>query len=91
LSIIKSLKNSSSECLLDVLNGSGLGDSGGLIVSGLGLEGGVESGLERGDELGIRHGLEGSLLVDELNVVVMVVVVSGGNGGKECGGELHFL
>ena len=91
LSIIESLKDSSGEGLLDVLNGSGLGDSGGLIVSGLGLEGGVEGGLERGDELGIRHGLEGSLLVDELNVVVMVVVVSGGNGGEECGGELHFV
>jgi len=91
LSVIKSLEDSSGEGLLDVLNGSGLGDSGGLIVSGLGLEGGVEGGLERGDELGIRHGLKGSLLVDELDVVVMVVVVSSGNGGEESGGELHFL
>merc|ERR1711998_646293 len=89
LSIIKSLEDSSGECLLDVLNGSGLGDGGGLIVSGLGLEGGVEGGSKGGDELGVRHSLEGSLLVDELNVVVMVVV-SSGNGGEESGGEFHF-
>merc|ERR1712100_80328 len=38
LSIIESLKNSSGKSFLDVLNGSSLGNSGGLIVSGLGLE-----------------------------------------------------
>ena len=46
LSIIKSLKNSSGKSLLDVLDGSGLGNSGGLVISGLSLEGGVESALE---------------------------------------------
>ena len=91
LSVIESLEDSSGEGLLDVLDGGGLGDGGSLVISGLGLESGVEGALEVGDELGIRHGLEGSLLINELNVVVMVVVVSSGNGSEESGGEFHFV
>merc|ERR1719468_829981 len=90
LSIIESLEDSSGEGLLDVLDGSGLGDGGGLVVSGLGLEGGVEGGLEGGNQLGVRHGLEGSILVDELNTVVVSVVVSSGGDGEKSSGEFHF-
>ena len=43
LSIIKSLEDSGGECLLDVLDGSGLGNSGVSITSGLGIESGGES------------------------------------------------
>ena len=46
LSVIKSLEDSSGEGLLDVLDGSGLGNSSGFVISGLGGEGGVEGGLE---------------------------------------------
>ena len=90
LSIIESLEDSSGEGLLDVLDGSGLGDSGGLIVSGLSLEGGVEGGLEGLNQLRVRHGLEGSILVDELNTVVVSVVVSSGGDGEKSSGEFHF-
>jgi hypothetical protein len=38
LSIIKSLKDSSSQSLLDILNGGSLGDSSGFIISSLGSE-----------------------------------------------------
>jgi hypothetical protein len=89
LSIIESLKDSGGKSFLDVLDGGGLGNSGGFVVSGLGSEGGVEGVLEGGNELGIGHGLKGGLLIDELNVV-MVVVVSGGDGGEEGNdGEFH--
>ena len=39
----------------------------------------VNGALEVGDELGIRHSLKLGLLINVLNVVVMVVVVSSGN------------
>ena len=90
LSIIESLEDSSGESLLDVLDGSGLGDGGGLVISGLGLEGGVEGGLEGGNQLGVRHGLKGSILVNELNTVVVSMVVSSGGDGEESSGEFHF-
>ena len=89
LSVIESLEDSSGKSLLDVLDGSSLGNSGGLVISGLGSESGVEGGLEVGDELGVRHGFELSLFVDKLNIVVMVVVVSGSGGSDESEGELH--
>merc|ERR1711967_216621 len=87
LSIIKSLKDSSGKSFLDVLDGSGLGNGGGFIISGLGGEGGVEGGLEVRDEGGVGHGLEGGLLINVFNV--MSVVVSGGNGGEGKDGEFH--
>ena len=40
LSVIKSLEDSSGKGLLDVLDGSGLGNSGVTVTSGLGVEGG---------------------------------------------------
>jgi len=46
LSIIESLKDSGCECFLNILDGSGLGNSGGFIISGFGSEGLVEGGLE---------------------------------------------
>ena len=46
LSIIESLQDSSGKGFLDVLNSSSLGNSGGFVISGLGSEGGAESGLE---------------------------------------------
>jgi len=82
LSVIESLEDSGGKSFLDVLDGSGLGNGGGFVISGLGSESGVEGVLEGGNELGIGHGLKGGLLINEFNVV-MVVVVSGGDGGDE--------
>merc|ERR1712100_530017 len=55
LSVIESLEDSSSEGLLDVLDGGGLGNGGVSITSGLGGEGGGEGGLEVDEELIISH------------------------------------
>ena len=46
LSIIKSLQDSGGKGFLDVLDGGGLGNSGGFVISGLGSESLVEGGLE---------------------------------------------
>jgi len=67
LSVIKSLEDSSGKGLLDVLDGSGLGNSGVTVTSGLGGESGGEGGLEVDEELIFRH----------------VVVLGGGNGGDK--------
>ena len=88
LSVIESLEDSGGKSFLDVLDGSGLGNGGGLIVSGLGVKSGVEGGLEVGDESGVRHGLEGGLLINVLDVVVVRVVSSGGGNGNK-GKEFH--
>merc|ERR1719460_2454079 len=74
LSIIESLEDSGGECLLDVLDGSGLGNGGIGITSGLAGEGGGEGGLE----------------VDEEVIFVHVLVSVGSNGGDESGGEFHL-
>merc|ERR1719215_94480 len=58
LSIIESLKDSSGKSFLDVLDGSGLGNSGVSITSGLGRESGGEVGLEVDEEFVFVHGLE---------------------------------
>ena len=73
LSIIESLKDSSGKGLLDVLDGSGLGNSSSSIVSGLGSKGEGESGAQTRDKLGF--GLELKLFdgIDELGVVMVVV------------------
>ena len=90
LTVIESLKDSSGKGLLDVLDGGSLGNSGGLVVSGLGGESGVEGGLEGRNQLVLAHGVKLSLgvglSVNEL--VVMMVVVLGSNGGSE-GKEFH--
>ena len=57
LSIIESLEDSGGEGLLDVLDGSGLGNSGVTITSGLGSLGGGEGGLEVDEELILGHGV----------------------------------
>merc|ERR1712031_137530 len=57
LSIIKSLEDSGSEGLLDVLDSGGLGNGGIRVTSGLGAEGLVELGLEGNKELVLVHGL----------------------------------
>ena len=88
LSVIESLEDSGGKGLLDVLDGSGLGNGGGLVVSGLSGEGGVEGNLEVGNEGGVGHGLKGGLLINELDVVVVVVSSGGGNGNK--GEEFHL-
>jgi len=44
--------------------------------------------LEGGDEGGVGHGLEGGLLINELDVMVVMVVSGGGNGNK--GEEFHL-
>ena len=50
LSVIESLEDSGGKGLLDVLDGGGLGNGGGLIISSLGREGGVKGNLEVGNE-----------------------------------------
>ena len=67
LSVIESLEDSSGKGLLDVLDGSGLGNGGITITSGLGGESGGEGGLEVDEELIISH----------------EVIGVGGNGGDE--------
>ena len=74
LSVIESLEDSGGEGLLDVLDGSGLGNGGIGITSGLAGESRVEVGLEGNEEVIFVHGLE---------------LVGGGNGDKS-GGEFHF-
>jgi len=70
LSIIESLEDSGGEGLLDVLDGSGLGNSGVTITSGLGSLGGGEGGLEVDEEVIFSHG-------------VVLVGRDGGNEGEE--------
>merc|ERR1712048_1123935 len=74
LSIIKSLKDSGSKGFLDVLDGSGLGNGGIGITSGLAGEGRVEVGLEGDEEVIFVHGLE----------------LVGRDNSDESGGEFHF-
>ena len=59
LSIIKSLEDSSGKSLLDVLDGSGLGNGGITISSGLGSLGGRKGGGKLGEELIFSHEVEG--------------------------------
>merc|ERR1719173_388692 len=70
LSIIESLEDSSGKGLLDVLDGSGLGNGGIGITSGLGSLGGVEGGIELSEEVILSH----------------EVVGVGGDGGDKGGG-----
>ena len=74
LSIIESLEDSGGEGLLDVLDGSGLGNGGVTITSGLGSLSGGEGGLEVDEEVILGHG-------------IVLVGGDGGNGGK--GEEFH--
>ena len=74
LSVIESLEDSGGKSLLDVLDGSGLGNGGIGITSGLAGEGGVEVGLEGDEEVIFVHGLE----------------LVGGDNSDESGGEFHF-
>ena len=74
LSIIESLEDSGSEGLLDVLDGSGLGNGGIGITTGLGGESGGEGGLEVDEEVIFVHG----------------VLSVGSNGGEEGSGERHL-
>ena len=74
LSVIESLEDSGGESLLDVLDGSGLGNGGIGITSGLAGESGGESGLEVNKEV----------------ILVHVLVSVGSNGGDESGGEFHL-
>jgi hypothetical protein len=74
LTIVESLQNSGSKGLLDVLDGSCLGNGGIGITSGLAGEGGVEVGLEGDEEVIFVHGLE----------------LVGGDNGDKSGGEFHF-
>ena len=76
LSVIKSLEDSGGKGLLDVLDGSGLGNGGITITSGLGSESGGEGGLE----------------VDEEFVFVHVIELVGRDGGESGNGEeFHYL
>merc|ERR1712195_465664 len=85
--IIESLKDSSGKSFLDVLDGSGLGDSGvsiSLSFSGLSLG---KLGLKGNKKLVFVHGFISFNGLEELSVMVMVV--SGGNGGDE-DSEFHL-
>ena len=70
LSIIESLEDSGSEGLLDVLDGSGLGNGGIRVTSGLGGLSGGEGGLKGDKEVILVHGL-------------VSVGSDGGNDGSE--------
>merc|ERR1719263_1205965 len=74
LSVIESLEDCSGKSLMDVLDGSGLGNGGVGITSGLAHLGGGEGGLELREEVILTH----------------EVVGVGGDGGNECGGEFHL-
>ena len=75
LSIIESLKDSSGKGFLDVLDGSGLGNSGISVTSGLGSESGGEGAGEGSKEF----------------ILVHVIELGGSGGGNECGGgEFHL-
>merc|ERR1712022_62069 len=74
LSVIESLEDSGGEGLLDVLDGSGLGNGGIGITSGLAGESGGEGGLEVNKEVILAH----------------VLVSVGSNGGDKGGGEFHL-
>ena len=73
LSVIESLEDSGGEGLLDVLDGSGLGNGGIGITSGLAGESGGEGGLEVHKEV----------------ILVHVLVSVGSNGGDKGDGEFH--
>merc|ERR1719504_506964 len=87
LSIIESLEDSSGKSFLDVLDSSGLGNSGISITFSLGLLSLGKFRLEGDKELVLVHGLISFNGLEEFHVSVGVVVVSGGNGGDESGGE----
>merc|ERR1719362_1791521 len=57
LAVIESLEDSGGESLLDVLDGSRLGDGGVTIPTGLGGEGGAEGGLEVHEEFILVHAI----------------------------------
>ena len=59
LSVIESLEDSGGKGLLDVLDGSGLGNGGITISSGLGSLGGRKGGGKLGEELIFSHEVEG--------------------------------
>ena len=88
LSVVESLEDSGSECFLDVLDGSGLGNGGIGISSGLSLLGEWEFWFEWNKELVLVHGLVSFEGFEEFSFVM--VVVSGGNSGDEGeGNEFH--
>ena len=89
LSIVESLEDSSGKSFLDVLNGSGLGNGGSLVISSLGGEGLMEGVLKGADELGLAHGVEFSHVFGVNEFVVGVVVMSGGGSSDESKGEFH--
>jgi hypothetical protein len=90
LSIIKSLQDSGGKSLLDVLDGSGLGNGGILNTMGLGGESGGEGGLERDKELILVHGVVGLLSLDQGGLSDVVSGVGGGRSGeKGNGSEFH--
>ena len=70
LSVIESLEDSSGKGLLDVLDGSGLGNGGIRVTSGLGGLSGGEGGLKGDKEVILVHGL-------------VSVGSDGGNDGSE--------
>ena len=73
LTVIESLEDSGGKGFLDVLDGSGLGNGGISISSGLGVEGGGKGGGE----------------VDEEFIFVHVLVSVGSDGGDKGTGEFH--
>ena len=80
LSVIESLEDSSGKSLLDVLDSGGLGNGGISVSTGLELLGLGELGLKRDEELVFVHGFVSFHGLEELSLV-MVVVVSGSDGG----------
>ena len=85
LSIIESLEDSGSKGFLDVLDGSGLGNGGITISSRFGWKGSVQFWLEWYEKLVLIHSFVGFHSFEELWLVMVMVVVSGGDSGDESG------
>ena len=89
LSIIESLEDSSGKSFLDVLDGSGLGNSGVTVSFSLSLLSLGKFGLEGDKELVLVHGLISFNGLEELGVSVVVVVSGSDSGDKGSNGEFH--
>ena len=88
LAVIESLEDAGSEGLLDVLDGSGLGDGSIGIAASLRLLGLVELGLKGDKELVLVHGLVSFHGLEKSGIVVVVVAGGNSDGSKS---ELHWI
>jgi hypothetical protein len=84
LTIIESLKDSSSQSFLDVLNGGCFGDGSGFIISSFSSKGLIESGFQTGNKFISRHSIKSFHVAEFIisgnhGVSMMVVMMSSFN------------